>query len=255
MSTRTKQKANSSSACKSSKTAPENAGMVGQLPLHIQISEILVRDIKAGLLANEERLPPERQMAAKLKISVGTLRKALSDLETKGMLLRKQGSGNYVQNNLAVDNVYALFRLELITGGGLPTAELLSTATLKKPRSLPPFGQSDHAHRIRRLRKLNGKNSALEEIWLDTTYADSIDSNSIPDSLYFFYKEKLGFWITRAEDRVSVAPLPRWSPANLFSDKTTHFGFVERLSRDNHGALAEYSRTWFDPNTTRFVAR
>ncbi len=229
--------------------------IIGNLPLHIQISEMLVREIKAGMLANEERLPPERQMAERLQISVGTLRKSLADLESKGMLVRKHGSGNYVQNNPEVDNVYALFRLELCNGGGLPTAELVSIDTLKKPGSLPAFGKSKYAHRFRRLRRLNGTNAAVEEIWLDRSYVDSINSDEVTESLYLFYKEILGFWITRAEDRVSVATLPDWAPDGFFAANHSHYGYVERLSRDNNGMLAEYSRTWFDPQTVRFVAR
>lgn len=228
---------------------------IGKLPLHIQISEMLVREIKAGMLVNEERLPPERQMAERLQISVGTLRKALSDLESKGMLVRKHGSGNYVRNNPEVDNVYALFRLELTEGGGLPTAELLSIDTLQKPDTLPAFGESDYAHRFRRLRKLNGFDAALEEIWLDQSYAESINRAEVTESLYLFYKETLGFWITRAEDRVSVATLPDWAPDEFHTTDNTWYGYVERLSRDNNGKLAEYSRTWFDPQTIRFVAR
>ena len=54
------------------------------LPKYIQISEMLIREIAAGHLADGARLPPERDMAADLNISVGTLRKALSDLVEKG---------------------------------------------------------------------------------------------------------------------------------------------------------------------------
>ncbi len=67
------------------------------LPKYIQISEMLIRDIAAGRLGDGMRLPPERDMAKSLDISVGTLRKALADLESKGALRRLQGSGNYVQ--------------------------------------------------------------------------------------------------------------------------------------------------------------
>jgi len=243
-------------AAQSSKPASAHLGKVqGDIPLHIKISEMLIREIRAGLLAPNERLPPEREMAQRLDISVGTLRKALSDLESKGMLLRKQGSGNYVQNNSKTDNVYALFRLELIKGGGLPTADVLTVKTLKKIRSLPEFGQSTQAHRFRRLRKLNDLNVAFEEIWLDSSYTDFIDKDSLPESLYLYYKEHLGFWITKVEDRVGVATLPSWASADLLDNTVTHFGYIERLSRDNSGNIAEYSRTWFNPNTTRFVAR
>jgi len=243
-------------ASQSSEPASAHLGKVqGDIPLHIKISEMLIREIRAGLLAPNERLPPEREMAQRLDISVGTLRKALSDLESNGMLVRKHGSGNYVQNNPKTDNVYALFRLELKKGGGLPSADVLSVKTLKKNRSLPKFGQSTQAHRFRRLRKLNDQNVALEEIWLDSSYTHSVDIDSLHESLYLYYKEHLGFWITKVEDRVGVAELPSWAPDNLLDNTLTHFGYIERLSHDNSGNIAEYSRTWFNPNIACFVAR
>ncbi len=50
------------------------------LPIYIQISEMLMREIIAGRLLDGERLLPERTLAKSLNISVGTLRKALKDL-------------------------------------------------------------------------------------------------------------------------------------------------------------------------------
>jgi GntR family transcriptional regulator len=132
------------------------------LPKFIQISEMLIREIAAGHLADGARLPPERDMAADLNISVGTLRKALSDLVEKGLLDRIQGSGNYVRNRGAVESVYAFFRLELIGGGGLPTAQVVSADRLSKPRNAPNFGPSDEGHRIRRLRSLGDEMIAVE---------------------------------------------------------------------------------------------
>jgi len=227
----------------------------GTLPLHVQLSEMITRDIQAGVLADGERLPPEREMAEQLAVAVGTLRRALAELEKNGLLERVQGSGNYIRNPVNADNVYALFRLELIHGGGFPSAELMSVRRLKKPVYLPDFGESTHGFRFRRLRLLNGRKAACEEIWLDGDYAESIDKADVSESLYLFYREKLGFWITRVEDRVGVAKLPDWAPADLACAESTHWGYVERLSRDNQGRTAEYSRTWFDPDNVRFVSR
>ncbi len=64
----------------------------GALPLYIQLSELIIREIEAGRLMEGERLPPEREMAQLYGTSVGTLRKALSALENKGLLRRVQGS-------------------------------------------------------------------------------------------------------------------------------------------------------------------
>ena len=126
------------------------------LPKFVQVSEMLIREIAAGHLADGARLPPERDMAADLGIAVGTLRKALAELERKGLLERVQGSGNYVRYQTDVASVYALFRLEKLRGGGLPTADVLDVARLAKPADAPAFGDSADGHRIRRLRALDG---------------------------------------------------------------------------------------------------
>ena len=96
------------------------------LPTYVQISEMLIRDIAAGRYLDGARLPPERQMAAELGISVGTLRKALDDMNAKGLLEKRQGSGNYVKTGATPNSVYSFFRVELIDGGGLPTAQVLN---------------------------------------------------------------------------------------------------------------------------------
>ena len=137
------------------------------LPKYIQIAETLIREIASGRLADGVRLPPEREMAAEMGIAVGTLRKALEDLDQKGLLRRVHGSGNYVRYRPEAAGVYAFFRLERIEGGGLPTAEVLDVTRVGRGHGVPPVGWPGAAHRIRRLRRLSGQPVALEEIWLD----------------------------------------------------------------------------------------
>ena len=76
------------------------------LPVYIQISEMLMREIIAGRLSDGERLLPERQLAKSLNISVGTLRKSLKDLEKKGALFRRHGSGNYIKSNTKFNSLF-----------------------------------------------------------------------------------------------------------------------------------------------------
>ena len=138
------------------------------LPIYTQISEMLMREIIAGRLLDGERLLPERNLAKSLNISVGTLRKALKDLEQKGALFRKHGSGNYVKFNTKFDSIYSFFRVELIDGGGLPSAKNLDINLVQKPKDAPFFGESNKCLRIRRLRFLDDQPCVLEEIHLDS---------------------------------------------------------------------------------------
>ncbi|MEC8483061.1 MAG: winged helix-turn-helix domain-containing protein, partial [Pseudomonadota bacterium] len=58
----------------------EKKNKTKQLPLYIQISELLNREIAAGHWLPGERLPIEAELAAKLGVAIGTLRKALKKL-------------------------------------------------------------------------------------------------------------------------------------------------------------------------------
>lgn len=225
------------------------------LPKYVQISEMLIRDIAAGRLPDGTRLPPERDMADGLGIAVGTLRKALESLAKKGLLERVQGSGNYIRARTAVSSVYAMLRLERIGGGGLPTAALLSVDRRAKPKDAPAFGPSTDGWRFRRLRFLDDRPAALEEIWLDGGCADSIAPEAVSESLYLFYREALGLVIMSATDQVSIAPVPDWGEARFPMQPGDMAGYVERIGRDPAGRAVEFSRTWFDPSEVIYISR
>lgn len=225
------------------------------LPLYVQIEELLIRDIAAGRYLDGERLPPERDLSESLSTTVTTLRKALVLLEKKQLLKRIHGSGNYIQTQSDVESVYAFFRVELLQGGGLPTARLLSVSKEDKPSDLPEFGISEQGYRIRRLRSLSGVPCVLEEIWLDGSYVANLSAADLPDSLYLYYRETLGLWITRAEDRLSVAPCPNWAPDAFTPKRGAALAYAERISWAQDGARAEVSRNWIDTDKARYIAR
>jgi len=227
----------------------------GALPKHVQLRELLIREIAAGRLVDGERLPSERALAARFEVAVGTLRKALAELEARGLLERTQGSGNYIRARHDTDSVYAMFRLELTEGGGLPTAEILSVQRRAKPEGAPDFGSGKEAHRIRRLRFLDRLAIAVEEIWLDARFADRLSPDDLRESLYWTYSETLDLHISVARDAVSIAPVPDWAPGNFLPPPGATVGYIERLSWDQYGAPAEHSRTWFDPARARYTTR
>ncbi len=228
---------------------------LGALPLHMQITELMIREIAAGRLVDGERLMPEREMAASYGIAVGTLRKALANLQAKGLLERVQGSGNYIRAKANIDSVYAFLRLELAEGGGLPQARLLSVDRLPKDPALPDFGPHAEGHRIRRLRFLSGTVAAVEEIWLDASHIAHLTAADLSESLYYFYATHLNLRITRAEDRVGQGPLPDWAPSEFPHSPGSPLPLITRVSHGHEGAPVEASWTWFDPERVRYTVR
>ena len=229
--------------------------MKNALPTYVQISEMLIRDISSGRYVNGARLPPERSMALGLGVSVGTLRKSLADMSRKGLLEKRQGSGNYVKTNSQPSSVYSFFRVELIAGGGLPTAAVLSVERVTKPAGFPSFGNSAEAHCIRRLRRLNGRPAVLEEIWLDGDQSSSIVPEDLSESLYLFYRTALKLWISEVEDQLTVKAVPDWSPVEFEIAVGAPALCAQRLSRAQSGAAVEYSLSWIDTKIARYVAR
>src|SRR4051794_3381452 len=63
----------------------------GRGPAHQQIEESLERAIAAGRLVPGQRLPAERELAERLRVSRMTLRQALDALERRGLVSRRVG--------------------------------------------------------------------------------------------------------------------------------------------------------------------
>jgi GntR family transcriptional regulator len=231
---------------------------MNSLPLYIQISELLTREIAAGLYAEGDRLPPESELATTLDVAVGTLRKALAELEIRGLLERRQGSGTYVKS-LEVDaakqpSVYGFFKLELLRGGGLPTASIIDFAKIGTPESFQA-SFSKACYRVRRLRSLGGLPVAIEEIYFDARHESDLKIEDLGEALYQFYQSRLGFWISRAEDHVGLGTVPDWSPSLFAPAISSKSPIVERVSWSGKNKIEEYSVTWLDPERCRYVNR
>jgi DNA-binding FadR family transcriptional regulator len=60
------------------------------------ITARLRRAIETGIYADGDQLPPERQLAVAFGTARSTIRKALDQLEQKGLVMRRVGSGTFV---------------------------------------------------------------------------------------------------------------------------------------------------------------
>lgn len=227
------------------------------LPVYLQIAELLARQIKAGYWRQGERLPTEAELARTLNVAVGTLRKSLALLEEQSVLERIQGSGTYVKKVAGTRQIYELFRLELSTGPGLPTAQIVDVQRMARPDHVPVLGGASDAPvwRVRRQRFLSQVPVALEEIWFHAEAQLTLSAQELSDSMYLFYQQRFGIWIAHVEDRVSAACAPPWAAAPCGLAAGACAGFIERLSWTASSVLAEYSQTWFDPAVCRYSSR
>ena len=66
------------------------------VPIYRQIVNQVKYLVASGLLRPGEELPPIRTLALQLKVTPNTIVKAYGELETAGVVHKRQGSGTYV---------------------------------------------------------------------------------------------------------------------------------------------------------------
>ena len=88
-------------------------------PIYAQIVEIIQMQIVSGYYQPGDKLPSVRELAAQASVNPNTMQKALSELETSGLVMAQRTSGRVVtedmdmigevRNNLAKEQVHEFF--------------------------------------------------------------------------------------------------------------------------------------------------
>lgn len=72
-------------------------------PLYLQVKEQLLHRIAVGDLKPGEEIPSIRQLAADIRVSVITIKRAYLELELEGVIQTRQGRGSFVAENVGLD--------------------------------------------------------------------------------------------------------------------------------------------------------
>jgi len=96
-----------------------------------QVAEQIQRLIASGALRPGDRLPPERELAAKFGVGRSSLRDAIRTLEVMGIVESRQGSGTVVRD-LSTESLVVPLASVLAHKRGL-VAELLDVRRMIEP--------------------------------------------------------------------------------------------------------------------------
>ena len=99
--------------------------------LHDQISEQINKLIAEGLLRPGDRLPPERELAERFKVSRNSVRDALRTLEAKGLVEIRQGDGTYIRETTATELYQAM--LDVLTMQKETIREIMQVRKIIEP--------------------------------------------------------------------------------------------------------------------------
>ncbi len=66
-------------------------------PLYIAIADAITNDVESGMLQTGARLPPQRDLAWRIGVTLGTVTRAYREVELRGLLSGEVGRGSYIR--------------------------------------------------------------------------------------------------------------------------------------------------------------
>lgn len=80
--------------------------------LHLQVKDILLKEIMHGEYSQDAMLPSEAELCERLNVSRGTLRQSVTSLVQEGYLKRRQGIGTIIDRNVSSIKTRADLKIE-----------------------------------------------------------------------------------------------------------------------------------------------
>jgi GntR family transcriptional regulator len=203
------------------------------------------------------RLPPERELAEHLGVARETLRRALDELQSRGLLERRQGAGTFVTGQSWLKPLLLRsFTEDMRERGLVASSELLShtvrRADAKVALRLKAVPGSE-VFEVHRLRLASGEPMAIEHTYLPCARLPGLDpSRLVSASLYELLHREYGLVVRNAaqeiqatvlsEDEARLLDVAPFSPALL----------VERLVYATDGEPVEYGKSLYRADRYRF---
>jgi GntR family transcriptional regulator len=224
-------------------------------PLYQQLQRAIREAIEAHRLSPDDALPAERQIASELAVSRITVRKAIDGLVEEGLLVRKQGSGNFVASRIEKNFArITSFSEDMRARGRIPRSEWLK----RSHGSVNPeeafalrLSPGSPVYRFHRIRFADDAPMALEYATISAAALPTLES--VHSSLYEAL-EKTGNRPVRALQRLRALLLNAEQAKLLHAHAGDAGLLVERIGYLRNGDAIEFSQSYYRGDTYDFVA-
>ncbi|MFM6962624.1 GntR family transcriptional regulator [Polynucleobacter victoriensis] len=206
-------------------------------PLYQQIKALILGSLQAGEWKPGEAIPSENDLAARFKVSQGTVRKAIDELASENLLVRRQGKGTFVATHHE-DRVHFRF-LRLVPDNGephYPKSKILDCKRLRAPAEIAKLldlKAGDAVVQIERILFFSEEATVYEEIWLPGTTFKGLTTERLVDwrgPMYALFETEFATHMVRATERLRAVAADELSAKHLGIEIGTPLLAVERVS-------------------------
>lgn len=185
-------------------------------PLYQQIKGMILNSLRAGEWKPGEAIPSEMDLAARFRVSQGTVRKAVDELASENLLLRRQGRGTFVATH-AEQQVQFRF-LKLVPDRGTRGSEGPAKRDIiecKRGRASADVARAlalrtgDTVLLVKRVLSFGGTPIILEDIWLPATPFKGLTAERLTNyqgPMYALFETEFNVRMVRAEEKIRAIP-------------------------------------------------
>lgn len=185
-------------------------------PLYQQIKGLITQSLQSGEWKPGEIIPSEVELAARYKVSQGTVRKAIDELAAENLVVRRQGKGTFVATHNEDRAQFRFLRLLADDGAEHPhVSKLLECRRLRAPAEIArqlDLKSADPVVLIKRLLQFDGVTTVFDEIWLPGAVFRGLTVERLSEykgPLYAMFEAEFGTRMIRASEKIrAVAAEP-----------------------------------------------
>lgn len=178
------------------------------IPAYYQLKKILLEKIKSGEYAAGSLIPSERELCETLGISRMTVRQALNQLVSEGILYREKGRGTFVSKAKLEQRNLMSFS-EMAREKGLePITKVLHFSmgnTIQDICDVLDLDENETVYHIKRLRLVGSVPVGIEESYIPQKYCPGLDRYDLTTSLYRLMKDEYQHAISYADNVIEAA--------------------------------------------------
>lgn len=180
-------------------------------PLYLQLKHSLVAEIVSGRYRSHQRLPSERELANRFRVSRMTVRQALMELMREGTIYTRVGKGTFVAEPKIDQQLRALtgFCQDVRARGGRPGSRVLEARVIPAtPDIAAALRVSPDAEIIllSRVRLADDIPLAVETAYLPfARFPLLLHHDFSVESLYSVLEQEYGLHLTQAEQSIEAA--------------------------------------------------
>jgi GntR family transcriptional regulator len=206
-------------------------------PLYQQIKLLITRSLQSGEWKPGEAIPSEMELAARFKVSQGTVRKAIDALADENLVVRRQGKGTFVATHAEEKIQYRFLRLMPDDGQpGGAQRRFIDCRRVRAPADVAralELKSGDMAVQVRRVLHFHGAPVVLDDIWLNGVLFKGLTAERLSEyqgPMYGLFETEFGVRMIRAEEQLRAVAADAGAAELLQVPVGAPLLSVERLS-------------------------